>query len=86
MKILSERKSNECDKEFRRQLFEDLDFVTERLAQIRESFDMTAEPELVDALIYEELAMKSRYDYLIRLAKERNIKCRMSISELPLRK
>ncbi len=42
---------------------------------------MTAEPELVDALIYEELAMKARYDYLIRTAKERNIRCRLTVSD-----
>lgn len=66
---------------FRRQLLEELDFVTARLSQIRESYDMTSEPELVDALIYEELAMRARYDYLIRTAKERNIRCRLSVSD-----
>lgn len=66
---------------FRKQLFEELDLVTMRLSQIRESYDMTDEPELVDALIYEELAMRARYDYLIRTAKERNIKCRLSVSD-----
>ena len=66
---------------FRKQLFEELDFVTKRLSRIRESYDMTDEPELVDALIYEELAMRARYDYLIRTAKERGLKCRLSISD-----
>ncbi len=75
------KNKNTDDEAFRRQLFEDLDFVTARLRQIHESFDMTAEPELVDALIYEELALRSRYDYLIRTAKERKIKCRISLSE-----
>ncbi len=69
------------DTAFRRQLLEELDLVTEKLSQIRESYDMTDEPELVDALIYEELAMKARYDYLIRTAKERNIRCRLTVSE-----
>lgn len=69
------------DTAFRRQLLEELDIVTEKLSQIRESYDMTDEPELVDALIYEELAMKARYDYLIRTAKERNIRCRLTVSE-----
>lgn len=69
------------DTAFRRQLMEELDIVTEKLSQIRESYDMTDEPELVDALIYEELAMKARYDYLIRTAKERNIRCRLTVSE-----
>lgn len=72
---------NQEEEEFKRQLLEDIDFVTERLRQIRESYDMTGEPELIDALIYEELAMRSRYDFLIRTAKERKIKCRLSISD-----
>ncbi len=72
---------NSREEEFRRQLIEELDYVTNRLRQIRESFDMTGEPELVDALIYEELAMRARYDYLIRIAKEKKIKCRLSISD-----
>ena len=63
----------------KRQLLEDIDFVTERLKHIRESYDMTAEPELVDALIYEEMAMRARFDYLIRVAKENNIKCRIGM-------
>jgi len=69
------------DTAFRKQLLEELDLVTEKLSQIRESYDMTDEPELVDALIYEELAMKARYDYLIRTAKERNIRCRLTVSD-----
>ncbi|MDE6596917.1 MAG: YaaL family protein, partial [Oscillospiraceae bacterium] len=31
------------------------------------------------SLIYEERAMQARFDYLIRIAKERNIKCRIGI-------
>ena len=69
------------EEELRRQLLEDLDFVSNRLERIRESYDMTAEPELVDALIYEEKALRSRFDYLIRVAKEKNIKCRVGIRE-----
>lgn len=69
------------EKEFRRQILDDLDYVSERLERIRESYDMTSEPELVDALIYEEKALRSRFDYLIRIAKEKNIKCRIGIRE-----
>ena len=69
------------ENEFRRQILEDLDYVSERLERIRESYDMTSEPELVDALIYEEKALRSRFDYLIRIAKEKNIKCRIGIRE-----
>lgn len=78
---MKKNNKNAEEEAFRRQLLEDLDFVTERLRRIRESYDMTDEPELVDALIYEELAMKARFDYLVRTAKERNIKCRITISD-----
>lgn len=76
-----EKKNAETKEEadFRNQLLEDLDFVSNRLERIRESYDMTAEPELVESLIYEEKAMKSRYDYLIRIAKESGLKCRIGI-------
>ena len=65
--------------EMRKQLLDDIDFVARRLEHIQETYNMTSEPELVDALIYEEIAMRSRFDYLIRIAKENNIKCRIGI-------
>ncbi|MDE5859690.1 MAG: DUF2508 family protein [Oscillospiraceae bacterium] len=76
-----ERKNTETKEltELRNQLLDDLDFVSDRLERIRESYDMTAEPELVESLIYEERAMRSRYDYLIRVAKENNIKCKIGL-------
>lgn len=82
MKLFQKNDRTEQEtQEFRRQLLDDLDFVSERLERIRESYDMTAEPELVDALIYEEKALRSRFDYLIRVAKEKNISCRLGIRE-----
>ena len=66
---------------FRKHLFEDIEYVEQRLERIHESFDMTDEPELIDALIYEELALKARYAYLLRVAKQNIISCRISIGE-----
>lgn len=77
MKLL--HKSESPENNFRKRLFEDIEYVEQRLERIRESFDMTDEPELVDALIYEELALRARYAYLLRIAKEKNIHCRISI-------
>lgn len=65
----------------RKQLLEDIDRVSRQLEHIRQVYDMTSEPELVDALIYEEKAMRSRFSYLIRIAKENNIKCRIGIEK-----
>ena len=82
MKLFTRKDPDQqAEQDFRRQLLEDIGFVSERLERIRESFDMTAEPELVDALIYEEKALRSRFDYLIRVAKEKNIKCTIGIRE-----
>lgn len=79
MILFAEKKENNEDADFKSRLLEDLEYVTERLERIRESYDMTDQPEMVESLIYEEKAMKARFDYLIRIAKERNIKCRLGI-------
>lgn len=79
MILFAEKKESHEDTDFKSRLLEDLEYVTERLERIRESYDMTAEPEMVESLIYEERAMQARFDYLIRIAKERNIKCRFGI-------
>lgn len=79
MKLFGSKPEAAEDEDFRKRLLEDFEYVTERLERIRESYDMTAEPELVESLIYEERAMQSRLDYLIRSAKERNITCRIGL-------
>ncbi len=81
MKLLIKKTDAKENSAFKKQILEDIEFVTARLEHIRESYDMTSEPELVDALIYEEMAMKSRFDYLIRIARENDIKCRIYIRE-----
>ena len=82
MKLFSKTEpSQNAENEMRKHILEDIEFVSQRLERIRESYDMTSEPELVDALIYEEKAMRSRFDYLIRIAKENNIKCRIGIQK-----
>lgn len=37
-------------------------------------FDVVTDPELIDVAIYELEAKKSRYQYLIKIAKEKGIK------------
>ena len=77
--LFAEKKKSKEDADFKSRLLEDMEYVAERLERIRESYDMTDQPEMVESLIYEEKAMKARFDYLIRIAKERNIKCRLGI-------
>ena len=52
-------------------LFTELSDTRFALAQAYMRFDNTAEPELVDACIYEINAVSSRYNYLLRTIKER---------------
>lgn len=78
MRIFAQNESSE-EADFKARLLDDLEYVTNRLARIRESYDMTSEPEMVESLIYEEKAMNARFDYLIRIARERNIKCRLGL-------
>lgn len=63
----------------RREILDDIERVTKLLEQNQKSYDLICESELVDASIYEELALKARYAYLLRRAKELNIRCRAVI-------
>lgn len=56
------------------QLISDMKYVRSRLGEIRRAYNMVADGELIDSLIYEENALVSRYNYMLRLAKERNLK------------
>ncbi len=79
MKLFEEKRNRAEEDDLKERILDDLEYVTNRLERIRESYDMTSEPEMVESLIYEEKAMKARFDYLIRIAKERNIKCRLGL-------
>ncbi len=41
----------------------------------RSNFDFETDPNMIEALIYEERALLSRYKHLIELARQKNIKC-----------
>lgn len=79
MKFL--HRTDKAGDSFRSQLFADLDYISQRLERIQEGFDMTDEPELVEAMIYEELSLRARYAYLLRIAKENNICCKVTIEK-----
>ena len=51
-------------------LFGELSDMRTALCDAYERFNVTVEPELVDACVYEINAIQSRYNYLLRLIKE----------------
>lgn len=53
------------------ELFTALNDAHFALRQATARFNATTEPELVDACIYEINAVESRYNYLLRIIKER---------------
>ena len=58
------------DKEF----FEDIQEVQNRLDSVNSRYDLTSDNDLVESLIYEQRSLESRYQYLIKTAKEKGIK------------
>ena len=64
------RKQENEDKEF----FDDITEVQHRLDSVKSRYDLASDTDLVDSLIYEEKALLSRYEYLIKTAKDKGIK------------
>lgn len=69
-------KATDRNDEFSEKLRRDLDEVSIKLRDLEENFNCIRDDELIDAVIYEQQALMSRYRYLIRLAKENNISCK----------
>lgn len=61
------------EEEYRKKLIEDIRDVKISLEGIQTKFNMTSDSDLIEALIYEERALNSRYSYLLRLAKTNGI-------------
>lgn len=69
----TEKKEAAGEEQFSVKLSKDIAEVTSRLTDLRNNFNNTDNEDLIEAMIYEELSLKARYSYLIRLAKEHNI-------------
>ncbi len=48
----------------------DIKYINSRLEYVRKSFDMVSDEKLIDAIIYEEISLKARHDFLTKRAKE----------------
>lgn len=56
-------------------IISEINEVTAALDSIHSKFDFETNPDMIDACIYEERALLSRYRHLILLAKQYNINC-----------
>ncbi len=68
-KILDKKENIEREK-----IIKDIDRAYLDVLTAESFFQVVSEPELVDVAIYDLEAKKSRYAYLLRLAKEKGIK------------
>jgi parvulin-like peptidyl-prolyl isomerase len=55
------------------QLQDELIQINERLQQQDELFDLVDDEDLIEAIIYEQKALRSRFSYLIKKAREESV-------------
>lgn len=55
------------------ELLSDIDEIADRLSHCRKCFNLVTDDDLIEAAIYEELALRSRYAYLMKTAREKGI-------------
>ena len=60
-------------------LLADIDEVVTSLSHCHRRFDLTTDSDLIDAAIYEELALRSRYAYLMKKARSQGITGRTAL-------
>ena len=56
------------------QLIEELERITEQFRVNEQLFNMIADDEMIEAVIFEQRSLQSRYAHLLRIAKEKGIK------------
>ena len=75
--ILTGKTPKDAEKEnAEKELLADIDSVINELSHCRRRFDLVTDNDLIEAAIYEELALRSRYAYLMRRAREAELKGR----------
>ena len=68
--IMKKKNINEDDE----QLISEIRRLSEALTLAYERFELQSDNDLVEATVYEIVALKARYRYLLALAKQRNLK------------
>lgn len=57
-----------------REILEDIAAVARQLDAVQQRYDLVKDEDLIDSLIYQELSLKARHSYLLRLAREENVR------------
>lgn len=70
---MKKNKETEKNKE-QREIIEELENLKTKIDFNEAMFNLTSENDLVDAIIYEQKSLRSKYSYLLKLAKEKEIK------------
>lgn len=55
-------------------LIEEIAAISDLIASNEQRFNMATDEQLIEAMIYEQRSLQSRYAYLLKLAKENGIK------------
>lgn len=66
-------KTKEAEDTFSQNIINELSDISKRMKELTEKYNLISDDDLIEAFIYEELALKSRYSYLLRLAKVNHI-------------
>ena len=69
------RREAEAEKQKARQLVAEVRQTREALENLQKAFNLVSDPDLIEAVIYEELAMGARYRHLMKLARTAGIRC-----------
>lgn len=62
------------------ELIADINEVKERLISVESRYNITMDEDLLESLIFEENALKARYEYLIKVAKMKGIKSEIKLN------
>lgn len=68
-------KENDAKDDKSREISDALRLISEKIEKNEESFNLISDADLIEAIVYEGMALKARYRYLLRQAKSIGI-CR----------
>lgn len=71
--MLKSREKDKADRE-QTEIIEELEAIKGRIDANEAMFNLAFDAEMIDAMIYEQKSLHSRFAYLLKVAKEKGIK------------